>query len=203
MSIVLTDQTIDQAEAFRLAKSYRLDPEVALNTDPEAVRFAAFASAYGIDGYPIVLRAYRSRLRRGMMSAIAGSTAAYADRLSHFSDLDAPVSFVDLRSELTESVASSYDNRTGPESDGRKADTAPSIPPPVPIYPRRRRRRRVRRTVGVLDARGAGPGVQRRRAMGVPRAPGAHPALTAACGGQILSKSFPARTGPQTSRCSR
>lgn len=124
MSIVLTDQIIDQAEAFRLAKSYRLDPDIALNTDPEAVRFAAFCSAYGIDGYPIVLRAYRTRLGCGMMSAIAGS-ASYADRLSHFSDLDSPVSFVDLRSVLSESVPSSCGIRSGP-GNGRQADPTAS-----------------------------------------------------------------------------
>lgn len=125
MSIVLTDQMIDQAEAFRLAKSYRLSPKVALNTDPEVVRFAAFCTAYGIDRYPIVIRAFRSKLDRGMMSAISGC-ASYADRLSHFSDLDRPVSFVDLRSILTESVASSCGNRSGPGSGGRQAVHSPS-----------------------------------------------------------------------------
>ena len=127
MSIVLTDQTIDQAEAFRLAKSYRLSPKVALNTDSEVVRFAAFCSAYGIDGYPIVIRVFRSKLDRGMMSAISGC-ASYADRLSHFSDLDRPVSFVDLRSILTESVAISCGNRSGPESEGLQAVHPPSYP---------------------------------------------------------------------------
>lgn len=121
MSIVLTDQTIDQAEAFRLAKSYRLSPKVALNSDPEVIRFAAFCSAYGIDDYPIVIRACRSRLDRGMMTAISGS-ASYVDRLSHFSDLDRPVSFVDLRQSLTDSVTSSCDYRSGPDSEGRQAD---------------------------------------------------------------------------------
>lgn len=121
MSIVLTDQTIDQAEAFRLAKSYRLSPKVALNSDPEVIRFAAFCSAYGIDDYPIVIRACRSRLDRGMMMAISGS-ASYVDRLSHFSDLDRPVSFVDLRQSLTDSTASSCDYRSGPDSEGRQAD---------------------------------------------------------------------------------
>ena len=99
MAVVLTDTAIDQAEAFRLSKSYRLGPDVALNADPEVIRFQAFASAYGIDRYGIVIRAFKSKLDRGMALAIAGS-ASYTDRLSHFSDLDHPVVFEDLRGAL-------------------------------------------------------------------------------------------------------
>lgn len=118
MAVVLTDTTIDQAEAFRLSKAYRLGPDVALNADPDVIRFEAFAAAYGIDRYGIVIRALKSKLDRGMAAAIADS-ASYTDRLSHFSDLDRPVVFEDLREALG--------------SDGASAPDPP-LPPP-PLYP--------------------------------------------------------------------
>ncbi len=118
MAVVLTDTMIDQAEAFRLSKAYRLGPDVALNADPEVIKLEAFASAYGIDGFGIVIRLLKSKLDRGMSAAIAAS-ASYTDRLSHFSDLDRPVVFEDLRSAFGPAGASAPDPQSG-------------IPPPCP-----------------------------------------------------------------------
>lgn len=109
MAVVLADKAIDQAEAFRLSKAYRLGPDVALNTDPDVIRFGSFASAFRLDRYGLVLRAFRRKLDVGMAAAISQS-ASYTDRLSHFSDLDNPVVFEDIRAVL-------LDGASGPSSD--------------------------------------------------------------------------------------
>ena len=100
MTIVLTDQEMDRAEAFRLAKRYRLPPEVVLSDDPEIHRFLTFLELNGISDTPIMRRISSSRIRSGMTSAMSSSGATYADRLSHVLDVDDPVSFVDLRQSL-------------------------------------------------------------------------------------------------------
>lgn len=119
MAVVLPDKTIDQAEAFRLSKAYRLPPEVALNAEPDVIRFGSFASAFRLD-YGLVLRRFREKLNVGMSASIATS-ASYTDRLSHFSDLDNPVVFEDVRAVLLSGV---------PAGSGSPASTpCPSAPP--------------------------------------------------------------------------
>lgn len=100
MTIVLTDQEMDRAEAFRLAKRYRLPPEVVLSDDPKIHGFLTFLELNGISDTPIMRRISSSRIRSGMTSAMSSSGATYADRLSHILDVDVPVSFVDLRQSL-------------------------------------------------------------------------------------------------------
>lgn len=103
MTVVLTDQEIDRAEAFRLAKRFPLPPDVALNGDAGVVGFRTFCELYGIEDTPIIQRIIGSKLRTGMASAISRSGASYADRLSHVVDLDDPVAFVDLRAVVPSS----------------------------------------------------------------------------------------------------
>ena len=99
MTVVLTDQEIDRAEAFRLAKAYRLPPDVAL-CEGDVIGFRLFSELYGIDDTMIIKRIIGGKLRTGMASAIATAGASYADRLSHIVDRDDPVVFVDLRAAL-------------------------------------------------------------------------------------------------------
>lgn len=101
MTVVLTDQEIDRAEAFRLAKRYRLPPEVAVNSSSDVIRLRTFSELYGIEDTPIMQRIIGFRLRAGMAKAISSSGASYADRLSHIVDLDDPVTFVDLRAVVS------------------------------------------------------------------------------------------------------
>lgn len=98
MTVVLTGPEIDRAEAFRLSKQFRLPPEVSLCKDSSVLRFGTFCDLYGLDSM-IILRIRNLKLNSGMASEISGS-ACYADRLSHFSDLDRPVLFEDLRGVL-------------------------------------------------------------------------------------------------------
>lgn len=100
MTIVLTDQEIDRAEAFRLAKKLHLPLEVALSGDPGVHGFIGFQELFGISDTLVMRRITSTRIHRGMASAISSSDATYADRLSHVLDLGDPVSFVDLREVL-------------------------------------------------------------------------------------------------------
>ncbi len=101
MTEIISDQAIDRAEAFRLAKAFRLPPEIALNCDPEVLRFSVFLDCYGIGDSLICRRIRALKGSVGTMAAIAGSSASYADRLSHFTGRDVPVRFVDLRAVLS------------------------------------------------------------------------------------------------------
>ncbi len=110
MTVVLTDQEMDRAEAFRLAKRFRLPDEIALSDDPELIRLRTFCELNRIDDTPIMTRIMAMKLKASMQRTISDSSASYADRLSHIVDIDDPVSFVDLR------------------------DVVPSDPPPSPAY---------------------------------------------------------------------
>lgn len=101
MTVVLTDQEIDRAEAFRLAKRLPLPPEVAVSESSEVIRLRTFSELYGIEDTPIMKRIIGCKLRAGMARAISRSGASYADRLSHVVDLDDPVSFVNLRAVVS------------------------------------------------------------------------------------------------------
>lgn len=116
MTEILPDRMIDRAEAFRLAKSYRLGPEIALNRDPSVLRFDLFTACYGISDSGIIRRIRHAKLSAGMMSAISSDPSiGYADRLSHFTDRETPVRFVDLRAALS-----------GPAGGGSPPDPTPA-----------------------------------------------------------------------------
>lgn len=108
MTVVLLDQEMDRAEAFRLAKHVRLPPEVVLSADGELPRAFAFYRILGLDAYPVVRRLMAMRLDVGMSDTLGSVDVPYADRLSHLVDLDDPVRFVDLRDLPPEALASTY-----------------------------------------------------------------------------------------------
>lgn len=97
MTVVLLDQEMDRAEAFRLAKRLRLPPEVVLSSDGSIVRSFAFYRLFGLDAYPVVQRLMGMSLDVGMSETLGSVDVPYADRLSHLVDLEDPVTFVDLR----------------------------------------------------------------------------------------------------------
>lgn len=98
MTVVLSDQEIDRAEAFRLAKLLPLDESIALNVDPGLHELDSYVRLFGISDVPVVRELLSNRLRKGMTSLLADSDVSYANRLSHVVDVERPVAFVDLRS---------------------------------------------------------------------------------------------------------
>ena len=108
MTVVLLDQEMDRAEAFRLAKHVRLPPEVVLSSDGELPRAFAFYRILGLDVYPVVRRMMAMRLDVGMSGTLGSVDVPYADRLSHLVDLDDPVRYIDLRDLPLEDLMSTY-----------------------------------------------------------------------------------------------
>lgn len=100
MTVVLTDQEIDRAEAFRLAKRYRLKDSVALGDDPDLIRLQSFCELNRIEDTTIMKRILGRRTEISIQSAISHSAASYTDRLAHIVDLEDPVVFVDLRGSV-------------------------------------------------------------------------------------------------------
>lgn len=171
MTEVLPDQLIDRAEAFRLAKSYRLPPEVALNRDPDVLRFDLFTACYGISDSGIIRRIRSAKLSAGMMSAISSAPLiSYADRLSHFTDRDSPVSFVDLRCALSGPALGGSPPSSRFDSVGRGL---PDYPPVAPAEPETGAKA-VAAERQVVRARGQTDDAR----WGVPRAPRRAAALT-------------------------
>ena len=108
MTVVLLDEELNRAEAFRLAKHVRLPPEVVLSSDGSLPRAFAFYRVLGLDSYLVVRRLMAMRLDVGMSETLGSVDVPYADRLSHLVDLDDPVRFVDLRDLLPVALASTY-----------------------------------------------------------------------------------------------
>ena len=106
--MVLLDQEMDRAEAFRLAKHVRLPAEVVLSSDGALPKAFTFYRVLGLDAYPIVRRMMAMRLDVGMSETLGSVDVPYADRLSHLVDIDDPVRFVDLRGLSPESLSSTY-----------------------------------------------------------------------------------------------
>ncbi len=98
MTVVLSDQEIDRAEAFRLSKLLPLDESIALNDDIEFHDLKAFVSFNGIEDYSIIQNLLSTNLRKGMTHVLKVSSVPYVDRLSHIVDVERPVNFIDLRS---------------------------------------------------------------------------------------------------------
>ena len=98
MTVVLSDQEIDRAEAFRLSKLLPLDESVVLNDDAKYHELESYLRLFGLSDNPVVMELLNNHLRKGMTSLLSGSDIAYVDRLSHVVDVERPVSFVDLRS---------------------------------------------------------------------------------------------------------
>ena len=100
MTVVLTDQELDRAEAFRLAKRFPLPPEVAMSDSPDVVQLRSFVELNGLGDFPIIQRILACRTASAMTRAISRSGITYAERLSHVCRLEDPIVFSDLRAAV-------------------------------------------------------------------------------------------------------
>lgn len=132
MTVVLLDQEMDRAEAFRLSKRIKLPEEVVLSSDGSIVRDFAFYRILGLDMYPAVRRMMAMRLDVGMSITLGTVDVPYADRLSHLVDLDDPVVFEDLRGLQPEAFASTVSPACGVpiQTNNRAADASGEREPP-------------------------------------------------------------------------
>lgn len=137
MTVVLLDQEMDRAEAFRLSKRIRLPPEVVLSSDGSIPRRFVFYRTLGLDSYPVVRRMMSMQLDIGMSETLGSVDVPYADRLSHLVDLDDPVTFVDLHPVLESAMCTPANyvpfqnsNRPGDASGEREPPSKPGGFPP-------------------------------------------------------------------------
>lgn len=119
MTVVLSDQEIDRAEAFRLSKQFPLDESLVLNDDVEYHELDSYLRLFGLSDNPVVMELLNNHLRKGMTSLLSRSDIAYVDRLSHVVDVERPVSFVDLRSVVDSGYVPL--SRQGMEASNRAA----------------------------------------------------------------------------------
>lgn len=135
MTVVLTDQEIDRAEAFRLARRYRLKDPVALGDDPKLLRLQSFCELNRIEDTLIMKRILRNRTDITIQSTISRSQASYTDRLAHIVDLDDPVSFVDLRGVLPTGLRPPPPATTSCPDDPRSAEGGEGRPSVAQVVP--------------------------------------------------------------------
>ena len=114
--VVITDQELTRAEAFRSSRKYPLKQEVAINADAEKYfEMVQKYDLYGLKKYPLTNMILNNCTDKGLskaldrMSGVPGNLS-YADRLGHviacIEPAD-PVTYHDLTSFLQELVRAS------------------------------------------------------------------------------------------------